>query len=195
MHVAVAMRTLDELTCYWMSTYGNTTPIRLRDKFNDRWVRFHSLPDSKRYADSEAEYLILLKRYNSILAALAENRESLLLLTAGYSETSMPVREDPHLAAFDPRANHWWSIAPDDDASCYRHLFVSEWTWEPNIFDPLLRLVADDTVSDVHLVNLSSNWVLHPYDGGTDVILASINERDRLSQKFCPWLSQHEDGL
>lgn len=196
MHVAAAMRNLDELTFYWMSTYGSTTPFELRHKFHQRWVRFHSLPESKRYAESDAEHQIVLERYNSILAALAEDRESLLLLSTGYSETPTPVREDPHLAEFDPGARHWWSIAPEDDGeSSYKHIFVSEWAWKRNIFDPLLLLVADWTVANIHIVSVSSNWVLHPYDGGTDVILPSTNERDRLKQKFCPWLSQHEDGL
>lgn len=33
-------------------------------------MRFHSLPDSKRYAESEDEYAIVLDRYNTILDEL-----------------------------------------------------------------------------------------------------------------------------
>jgi hypothetical protein len=41
---------------------------RLRCGSNgDRWGRFHSLPGSKRYAESEVEYAIVLDRYNTIL--------------------------------------------------------------------------------------------------------------------------------
>lgn len=190
------MRNLDELTHYWMLAYGNTTPSNLRRTFIERWVRFHSLPEAKRYAESESENLIVLERYNSILAALAEDQESLLLLSAGYSETATPVREDPFLAEFDPEAIHWWSIAPEEGGdSTYTHIFVSEWVWERNIFDPLLRLVADWTVANIQIMSVSKQWLVHPYDGGTDVILPSATERDQLRQKFCPWLSEREDGL
>jgi hypothetical protein len=36
----------------------------------DRWVRFHSLPESKRYPDSQAEYAIELDRHYTVLSEL-----------------------------------------------------------------------------------------------------------------------------
>ncbi|MCX4586630.1 hypothetical protein [Streptomyces sp. NBC_01481] len=41
-----------------------------RSTYCDRWVRFHSLPESKRYPESEDEYAIVLDRYNTILDEL-----------------------------------------------------------------------------------------------------------------------------
>jgi hypothetical protein len=186
----------DELTFHWLSTYGLATPFDLRHTLHDRWVRFHSLPESKRYAETDDERLIVLRRYNSIIDSLAENGESLLLLTTGYSDTSTPVRDDSDLQLFDPSANPWWSIAPtDEDDSTHRHIFVSEWRWERQIFDSLLMLVADDTVADVCIVSVGGNWIFHPYDGGSDVILKTVSERNRLHDRFSEWLSEHPDGL
>jgi hypothetical protein len=43
---------------------------KLRDAYRDVWVRFHSLPESKRYAEDESEYTVVLERYNTVLAEL-----------------------------------------------------------------------------------------------------------------------------
>lgn len=189
------MREWDDLTQYWVANYGNTPPAELRHAFHERWVRFHSLPEAKRYADSEQETLIVLRRYNSILAALAEDQDTVLLLSTGHSQTPTPVRDDTFLGKFDPGASPWWSISPEDDGDPYTHVFVSEWTWKPGVFDPLLRLVADWTIANIQIMNVSSRWLVHPYDGGTDVILPTTTERNRLKQTFSSWLSQRKDGL
>src|SRR4051812_31278201 len=55
----------------------------------DRWVRFHTLPGSKRYPGTEEEYQIVLARHNTVLAELATRLE-LLVVTAGYSEAPEP---------------------------------------------------------------------------------------------------------
>ena len=43
---------MTEFKSFWRNHYGECPPLghRLRDAFVDRWVRFHSLPESKRYA-------------------------------------------------------------------------------------------------------------------------------------------------
>ncbi|GHE33827.1 hypothetical protein CP980_12775 [Streptomyces vinaceus] len=44
--------------------------MRLKTAYSDRWVRFHSLPEPKRYAADEEEYAIVLDRYNTVLDEL-----------------------------------------------------------------------------------------------------------------------------
>ena len=43
---------------YWTRTYPDCPPVgfRLRAAYQARWFRIHSLPASKRYAESEIEY-------------------------------------------------------------------------------------------------------------------------------------------
>ena len=57
----------------WQRWYPNCEPIAhlIRREYPDRWVRFHSLPFSKRYAEEEAEYATVLERHNRILGELA----------------------------------------------------------------------------------------------------------------------------
>ncbi|WP_449353770.1 DUF3885 domain-containing protein [Streptomyces malaysiensis] len=42
----------------------------LRGPYRDVWVRFHSLPGSKRYPENEDRYAVVLERHNTILDEL-----------------------------------------------------------------------------------------------------------------------------
>ncbi|GAA1622656.1 hypothetical protein GCM10009733_019120 [Nonomuraea maheshkhaliensis] len=62
---------LPELSALWWSHWPDSPPIAHQlHGDRDRWVRFHSLPEPKRYADTAAEYQILLDRYNTVLTEL-----------------------------------------------------------------------------------------------------------------------------
>lgn len=61
-----------ELTDLWERLWPGAEPLGhvLRVEYADRWVRVHSLPESKRYADSAAEYDEILRRHRTILREL-----------------------------------------------------------------------------------------------------------------------------
>jgi len=106
---------------------------RLRDACEDRWVRFHSLPESKRYAKDESEYRIIIERHYSMLAELAEPNEELVFISTGYSGTSYPIRDDSNLNELDPTAQCWRTLAKheledDEDYPNYWHLLMSAWS-------------------------------------------------------------------
>jgi hypothetical protein len=193
------MPTPRELTSYWQSMYGDHAPDELRHVYPDRWVRFHSLPESKRYADSNAEYLTILERHNAVISELTSTGDEVLFLSTGYSPSPDPIRYYEHLSRLDPTARFWRTIAKhqledDEENPNYWHLFFSTWSWSPGVFDSLLRLVADDVIANIHLASTSARWIYHPYDGGADVILNTAKERDSLKQTFSHWLSQRDDG-
>ena len=56
----------------WQRWFPGCEPIayHMRDAFSDRWVRFHSLPGSKRYPEDAAEYATVLERHNVILGGI-----------------------------------------------------------------------------------------------------------------------------
>lgn len=62
----------EELGKAWEHRAGEAIPTSwsLREHLAHRWVRFHSLPGSKRDAETEAEEEILLDRHHEVLAAL-----------------------------------------------------------------------------------------------------------------------------
>lgn len=82
-----------------------------------------------------------------------------------------------------------------DDSPNYGHVFQTVIAWKRNAIDGVLRLVADDRMSNTMLFDPASSWVFHPYDGGMDVICETVNERDRLMCKYDSWCSHRENGL
>lgn len=186
----------------WDRCFPGCEPIghHLRGSFPDRWVRFHSLPGSKRYPEDEPEYAEVLARHNSVLGVLTLPGEPVVLLTTGYSESPEPVRSYPVLASLDPQAMPWRSVAMHrlEDGFAdpnFWHLFASRREWQPGGFDPIVRLVANHAVANVLVVAEDCQWALHPYDGGMDVVAASPAEQGRLRAAFSAWLSARTDGL
>jgi len=186
----------------WQERFPGCAPIahEMKVVFRDRWVRFHSLPESKRYPEDEGEYETVLHRHNRVLGELVGAERNVVLLTTGYSESSLPVRTCPDLAALDPDAKLWRSVPMHerDEESAdpnYWHVFASAWDWQPGAFDPLVRLVADDVVANVMIVHPDCRWLLHPYDGGMDVIAEAAAVRGRLRAAHEDWLSSQADGL
>jgi hypothetical protein len=187
----------------WQHKFPGCEPVsyRLRSEFPSRWVRFHSLPESKRYPEDEQEFLTLLSRHNRVLRELIDWYPHCVLLTTGYSDSPDPVRSYDVYNSLDPTARPWRTLAmhelegDDLESPNFWHVFSSEWGWKVGQFDAILRLVAVDEIANVMIVASDCSWLLHPYDGGMDVILESTAARDRLKALFTHWLSSHPFGL
>lgn len=122
----------------WDRCFPDCEPIghHLRVTFPERWVRFHSLPGSKRYPEDETEYAEVLARHNAILGELAHPGTQVVLVTTGYSDAPVPSRSYPEVVAFDPAASPWRTIAMHHAEAefaepSYWHLFASAWTGVP----------------------------------------------------------------
>jgi hypothetical protein len=106
----------------------------------------------------------------------------------------------PELVVLVPDAVLWRTIPMHElegevDPPNFWHVSASVHEWQPSLFDPIVRLVADDVLADVMIVDPDCRWVLHPYDGGMDVIMGSSADRDRLKSANSEWLSSHPAGL
>ncbi|MFE7439512.1 hypothetical protein ACFU7X_03495 [Streptomyces chartreusis] len=161
-------------------------------------MRFHSLPDSKRYPETEDEYAIALHRYNTILDELFEGTDVYVITVAWSWEPGgpelPPVRREVH-----PQGARWTMLAYDDDPDpelhSYTHLYTDRRLWRPGTVDDILREVADDVLSGVIITDSGLTRIHHPYDGGADVILTTTSERDALRERHTDWLSSHPSGL
>lgn len=186
----------------WQERFPNCEPIahEMKFTFRERWVRFHSLPESKRYPEDEGEYEILLHRHNTVLAELLGTDRAVVLLTTGYSRAPQPIRSYTQLETIDPGAKPWRTVALHRDSQeltdpNYWHVFASDWEWQPGLFDALIRLVADDTIANVSIVHPECRWLLHPYDGGMDVVAETTAMRRRFRAAHKDWLSSRADGM
>jgi hypothetical protein len=164
----------------------------------DRWVRFHALPDAKRYPATEAEYDVVLARHNVVMAELV-TEPVVLVLTAGYSQDPQPQAtcRSAETLAVHPDAVYWTSARIDDEPGLesWMHWFVSRLPWSVGRLDPLLRQVADHVIANVLVTDPGLRWLYHPYDGGMDVMLSSTVARDALRNRHHDWLSTHPSGL
>jgi len=80
---------------FWGNNYGDIPPLThiLRDELlTDKWFRIHSLPDSKRYADNDAEMKIILNRQNTLISDLIGDSQVYLLMFYAISESPESVR-------------------------------------------------------------------------------------------------------
>jgi hypothetical protein len=172
-------------------------PYALRGD-RDRWIRFHTLPGSKRYPGTEAEYRIILTRHNTVLGELVTG-PAVLVVTAGYSDACEPPQScrSSETVAVHPKAAYWTSVCMDDEPGfeSWMHLYVSQTPWSVGCLDPLLREVADDVIANVLVADSDLRWLYHPYDGGIDVLLPSTADRDSIRDRHRDSLSTQPGGL
>lgn len=171
----------------WSISFPDFEPVAhlLRSRFSDRWVRFHYLPESKRYPDTEDECRTVLDRYNAVLSDLTQTDPQLLLLTTEFARISQP-------SATSSCAKFWRSTRVE---AGWWHIYAREMRWKLGVFDAVFRQVAGDVEFNVMITPPDCGWLFHPYDGGLDVILDSSAARDALRLRFSHWLSPLPSGL
>lgn len=188
----------------WESAYPGlaTEADILRSEFPDCWVRFHSLPESKRYADTPEEYEEIERRHLTVLDELrgSSSEEDLLVLVSTWSRRRAPRTYAP-AGVTTPLAWHWRSDALEDNRRWSRHVWgltfesLDLWSTEASSFRTLLKAVADEEVHNVIIAPPSLDWLYHPYDGGADVIAQTTERRDALRDTHSAWLSTYMFGL
>lgn len=185
----------------WDLQFPGCEPVAhwLREAFPNRWVRFHSLPGSKRYPENEDEYCTAIDRQHCVINKLLGVERKLVLLTTGYSQGPSAAQPDSEWSRLNPRASLWRSVPMHRSEESfdlnYWHVYASEWGWPANPLDQLFRLIADDVVRNVMVVACDCRWVVHPYDGGLDVITESEAATGGLRSAHPDWLSLRSDSL
>jgi hypothetical protein len=123
----------------WQKTFSKIPPLGhvLREKFGNRWIRFHSLPESKRYADNDAEMAIILDRAD-ILAKeiLGENQCHIYASYDGHeisTEENSPVKKYYNL---DQSFN--WQQIDEDEAVSWTTYWKATY-WNIDTYSPLIK--------------------------------------------------------
>ena len=189
---------IEELTKYWNEQFGKFRPEahQLKHQFRDRWVRFHTLPDSKRYPESELEYQEIFRRHNLLLRSVTD-LNPILVVVPEYSENREASQPEINLQALFSMTSPWVTLKQhedDDPMENYWHLHVAKVAYSGAELNGLFRLVANDEVGNILILCITKNVLYHPYDGGADVILPSSEKRDIVKEKYKEWLSSHPEG-
>lgn len=133
----------DALTQQWLKKLPGSRPIshELRTALPDRWIRFHSLPESKRYADNEPAYLEILRRHHGALEALPGGNDILVMTSSG--SLGVAVVERP-VSVEALAANSWyWDtiiVEQDDNLVFCTHRWVETLNRNDGRLDQLLRM-------------------------------------------------------
>ncbi len=160
------------------------------------WTRFHSLPMSKRYAESESEQLDILNRHNAIASELFEVGEPIVIYRSHrFEQAHRRARRHQifnHLLGETMTklpANPNTVRAADDDHYCVR---VRATTWKPNFFDDLVHSISKENETGISVVSPKTKNIYSPYGGGMDTF---SNSPESLEQKFPYWQSSRADKL
>lgn len=189
----------------WDQFYPNNLPIShlLKHYFPQSWLRIHSLPESKRYADTPAEYELLLDRHNEIITDCFGDDASIFIVSGHYFTFSRNIKAyDPafilpykfnleqkiNLKQLNPE-----DYDDDEEDSFFRPYSIAT-TWQSNQHNDLLKKIADDEVR-AFMISFEQNIIVAPYDGGIDFIIFNEAKRNALRDKYKDWLSPREDGL
>ena len=186
---------------FWNNTFDGMPPVahELKIQFADRWVRFHSLPESKRYPETEAEYQEVLSRHNQVLSELCSSCSDVYIVAPEYSSVLEPKPPGPELEGVLQNPEYWQSVPMHDpeegeEFHSYWHLYYECAKWESGSLDRIFKQVANDELRNIMVINPTLGWVFHPYDGGADVILQNESKMQQLKNKFKGWLSAYASG-
>lgn len=189
-----------EFMLYWNKEYPEAFPINheLKRIYHDRWIRIHSLPESKRYAEAEAEYQIVLDRQNQLIEDLIGEGTEIAISFGLYSDdlTNENYKELTDFGEFQKVFTvDLQKERPEEyETQMYFDIFVKIEKWKKGGRDEILRAIAVDYIRAM-IICPSKNCIIAPYDGGVDIIVGSPEKRNKLKLKYQDWVSKRGDGL
>lgn len=160
-----------------------------------RSMRLHSLPGDKRYAECAAEMALILERQNALIDLLIGEETPYTLLFTRYGGDDLHAADYDRLT--DDRLTLLFSLSGDDCTpepffSWRPHgevrLYARQQRWVSGSEDALLAAVADDEIAGLLLFCPARGVLIAPYDGGVDLIAASLPQRLALRRQFSAWL-------
>lgn len=196
--------TTEEFNRFWTNRYPATIPVPhyFRKDYTDRWFRIHSLPESKRYAEDDEDWEILLSRQNAIIFDLIGDSTNVYVVTGFYCFAD----EQDHLNQLNNESFHdlkfmpltfydLHALRPEDyeDGINYQ-AFIAKLSWKPHHYDDLLKAIAYGDLC-AFFINVDQQRLIAPYDGGMDLVLENQEARDLFKEKYKDWLSVHPEGL
>jgi hypothetical protein len=189
-----------EFIDYWNKEYPESYPIgnELKWVYEDKWFRIHSLPNSKRYADTEDEYKIILDRQNNLIEDLIGEGTEIAISFGLYTDviTNNNYKELTNFGEFRKvlTINLHKERPEEYEDETYFDIYTKIENWNKDDNNEILRAIADDEIRAM-IVCPSKQCIIAPYDGGVDIIVNSTDVRNELKLKYKDWLSERKDGL
>jgi hypothetical protein len=181
----------------WEQHWGLVPPRLwpLHAAYPDRWVRFHSLPGSKRTADTSEELREVVRRHRAVVEELLDGSPlgSLVVIAVDHPARCLGTGWSKRLI---PGAWPWRLLVEDDDHDepvSYSYAWVTTGLSSAEL-DRLITEAADDRGNPL-IAGSELDWFYRLYDGGADAFLPDQATRDALRARHADWLSAHPEGL
>jgi hypothetical protein len=186
----------DEFKIWWNQAFDTVPPVGwlLREALHGRWFRVHTLPESKRYPETESEYGEALRRQAALGDEVLGTGNPCWIVVPEYRIGSEASVEFPEIPATTLGRGLVFSDDDPDDPPMMMTAWVAEVAWSPASSLTTRRAIIDDKFRALW-VSKTTAEVFAPYDGGVDVIVATSTRRDELVAKYASWLSPHPTGM
>jgi hypothetical protein len=186
----------------WRRWHKGYAPLghRLRDAGAPNWVRFHSLPGSKRYADDAQEDAVVRARWNTLAGEVLGEGLPCWLVSARWPQPDLEdyKTEDAFGARYglEPAM----TFASEDQeaegsASEPWTALAAPLTWRSGAYDELFDAIAAGSTWGWLWLSHRTGAVFAPYDGGVDLFPTAADEADRLRRQYAEWLPDHPSRL
>lgn len=174
--------------------FGASAPVGycLRADHSDRWLRLHSLPESKRYAKDDAERAEVRRRAWAAASEVLPAGSLIWLVVPYYEEELKREPLDQSLSLRFERIRPY----EHDLLEVPLVAHVAQTTWPHAAFDQLIDKFAKYLGPHPVWFSQTSGEVFAPYDGGIDLIVESPRRSEALQSVFpLDWFSKHASGL
>jgi hypothetical protein len=177
----------------WEQNYGAIPPQswRLKLLLPTRWLRIHTLPGSKRYAETQGEAAEVATRQMAAAKALFEDADPVWVVTWRFGP--LAATTDVLVRSTGLRLEEACVLAEDEQDEPVTVLAGSE-RWNAEGSASLRCAIAEDRERAMW-VHAITGEVFAPYDGGVDLIFSTVERRDANRPIFADWLSTLSSGL
>ena len=159
----------------------------MRNNLPNNWFRIHSLPESKRYPESETEWDMLIQRHRAISGKVLVEGGKCRIHYSLFDDSGFPKELTPSLN---------WSCARlqryGDDQMIY--IQSAEANWSFDAFSPWIRRRSEDELGWISFHALDTDAIYSPYDGGADIFSMNPTFLARIRSSFSAWKSPHPTG-
>ncbi|GAA4226650.1 DUF3885 domain-containing protein [Sagittula marina] len=182
-----------EFSQVWRRSFGETPPLGhvLRYDFFDYWTRFHALPKSKRYADTDKEWDTVLSRANTLARECFGDHARVWVVTGCFTDSTHRDNDLPARMLMT-KAMTWIDGSEDTADQSEITFFATVHDWKPRSLDGLFSEIANDQERAV-LFSVNTKTVLAPYNGGFDVISLRPGKISDLESRYRTWMSNRSD--
>lgn len=177
---------------FWRSLYPKCAPIvySLKYELPNKWLRFHSLPNGKRYPQNSDELKEVLFRYNCILKEIMSNVAEVFIVFAFVAAAS-DIRNQQDYVNKLYKFKDKFSVLYDEAPYIISSKIIS---FKGSDFNNIFEKIANDEVDNFVIINPKNGDIFAPYDGGVDLIINNAQKLKAMRNKYSNWLSSREDG-